>query len=712
MTKRAMPVGRVAAPRVAVVSALALAFAGCDLITGPGGENAATAIISDARATPAAATAVFATLSAPRQNTTYISLRPGTAPDGISATLLNRATGQALPVPLVDGGFDPVGLLAEAGDTIAVEIWRGTGIAPLTLTYEVPEKRRPVVVRTSPPRGKRDVVLNSVLVVVFSEPIDAGTLTGENVQLTRGAEIVPGTLQLTDSEGLVATFVPEAPLAPATAYRLLVGTGIRDLSGDPLESAAVIDFTTGTAESSAASLSLDQPGLTLAPGEQLPVTAVGRDVAGNLVTAPVSWSSADPEIATVSPDGVVTAVSRGETTLHASAGELTASAAVRVAELAFATVDGGWLSTCGVSTAGEAYCWGDNAAGQLGDGTTRNRSTPGLVSGGIPFVSVSAGSHFSCGLAADGLAYCWGLNRNGQLGTATDGACPEGVTEGPASCSTVPVPVVRGLTFTALSAGGSHACALTADQLAYCWGSNGSGQLGDGTTADRFAPVAVAGGLRFATVNAGFTSWGGRAGLSCGTTINGEVYCWGTGGAALGYGSGTGPELCGHASCSTVPTRVASDLTFATVKAGHWHACALTTGGDAHCWGNLAQGDSVPVLLPGDLRHVALDAAEGGYADYGSACSLTSDGVGYCWDVVYGGDGPGSAWAGNSGDYAAKKVAGDMVFTDITTGASHRCGVTSSGNVYCWGWNFRGELGNGWPSPAGTTSPVRVKGQR
>src|SRR5439155_1275576 len=137
--------------------------------------------------------------------------------------------------------------------------------------------------------------------------------------------------------------------------------------------------------------------------------------------------------------------------------------------------------TCGVTTAGAAYCWGDNIYGELGKSTTdaiNPTTTPGAVSGGLTFASVSAGDGFACGVATSftcgvttaGAAYCWGSNFYGQFGNGTT------------ISSTTPVAVSGGLTFASVVAGYYGACGVTTNGGAYCWGNNPLGELGNGTT--------------------------------------------------------------------------------------------------------------------------------------------------------------------------------------------------------------------------------------
>lgn len=138
--------------------------------------------------------------------------------------------------------------------------------------------------------------------------------------------------------------------------------------------------------------------------------------------------------------------------------------------------DGGDAHTCALTALGNAHCWGRNNSGQLGDGTTNdsNQSGPQAVIGARTFVSIRAGEDFTCALTARGKAYCWGDNAFAQLG---DGTFADSGVNGPQA-------VIGGRTFGSISAGDDHTCALTRRGVAYCWGYNLFGQLGDGTTID------------------------------------------------------------------------------------------------------------------------------------------------------------------------------------------------------------------------------------
>jgi alpha-tubulin suppressor-like RCC1 family protein len=199
---------------------------------------------------------------------------------------------------------------------------------------------------------------------------------------------------------------------------------------------------------------------------------------------------------------------------------------VRVlAGLRFRQLTAGGSHTCGATTGDRAYCWGWNALGQLGDRTTTDRARPTPVAGGLRFRQVSAGGNHNCAVTRDDQAYCWGKNRFGQLGNGTRVGPETCQLFGGNPCSTKPVAVLRDLPFRAVSSGNDYTCGVTTTSIAYCWGRNLQGQLGDGTQYNtRVRPVAVLGGLQFRAVSGGAPF--GRS--TCGVTTDGAAYCWGS----------------------------------------------------------------------------------------------------------------------------------------------------------------------------------------
>lgn len=152
------------------------------------------------------------------------------------------------------------------------------------------------------------------------------------------------------------------------------------------------------------------------------------------------------------------------------------------------------------------FCWGNNAYGQLGDGTTTPRLVPVLASGDVGWDSVSAGAWHTCGIRADGSLWCWGSNTYGQLGDGTTTQHPQ------------PIRVGIQTGWITVRAGGWHTCATRIDGSLWCWGHNTYGQLGDGTVTDRLVPVRVAGD-GWMGLSAGFQH-------SCATRSDRSLWCW------------------------------------------------------------------------------------------------------------------------------------------------------------------------------------------
>ncbi len=168
--------------------------------------------------------------------------------------------------------------------------------------------------------------------------------------------------------------------------------------------------------------------------------------------------------------------------------------------LSFASVSAGYVHDCGVTTAGGAYCWGENYYGELGDGTTTNSTTPVPVTGGLTFASVSAGGDHTCGVTTAGAAYCWGMNTLGELGIGTSTGPEQCENGGSYACSTVPVAVAGGLTFQSLSVGGNGTCGVTTTSAPYCWGDNEYSLLGNPAGPEVCPDVAALGGTCLPTI--------------------------------------------------------------------------------------------------------------------------------------------------------------------------------------------------------------------
>jgi alpha-tubulin suppressor-like RCC1 family protein len=240
--------------------------------------------------------------------------------------------------------------------------------------------------------------------------------------------------------------------------------------------------------------------------------------------------------------------------------------------LTFMSLDAGEFHTCALTNGGHAYCWGYNGYGENGDGSLGNvEASPVPVSGGLSFLAARAGTTHSCAIAANNAGYCWG----NSIGLGADSFPSPCVLTGLGYLCPSPTPVGGAREYQSIDAAWGHSCGVTTSGSAYCWGGNGSGQLGAATSADfHGAPLAVNGGLVFALVTTGYAH-------TCALTPTGQGYCWGANGAGQ-LGDGTG---VGGSSMSSAPVAVAGGLVFASLSAGFAFTCGVTRSQVGYCWG-------------------------------------------------------------------------------------------------------------------------------
>ena len=349
----------------------------------------------------------------------------------------------------------------------------------------------------------------------------------------------------------------------------------------------------------------------------------------------------------------------------------------------------GLSHTCAARANGEVLCWGLNQHGQLGDGGTELSASPVAVvtANGEPLDSaliVEAGWNHSCAGLADGSVYCWGLNTTGQIGS--NGG--QGSTV--AVLVDVPVPV------TSLTAGEAHTCALGTDGDVYCWGWNAFGQLATGDNESLAVPWPV--GLTTAA------SLGGGAWHVCATVIDGSARCWGRNEfGQLGTGDQTN---------SNVVQLVTGLQNAVNIGAGSGHTCAILSDGSVRCWGANLGGElgngttadsAVPVLvtaISGEARLTHISRS------YEHGCVRVSDGGVRCW----GRNDSGQIGNGEVAVEAADPHVLDLSATlDVATGGVQSCALMGNHTVRCWGGNTQGSVGNGSAGPP-ETAPVNVTG--
>jgi alpha-tubulin suppressor-like RCC1 family protein len=364
------------------------------------------------------------------------------------------------------------------------------------------------------------------------------------------------------------------------------------------------------------------------------------------------------------------------------------SPATAAAPLSFLQVSAGIEHACGVAADGKAWCWGANQFGELGipveDSPFPCSSRPCAlrpvaVSGGLRFRQVDAGNHFTCGLTTGDEVFCWGDNGSGQLGFGSTLAS-----------SSTPKKVAGDRTYRLIRAGtGNMACAITTARDAFCWGA---GRLGNGVTGTRRSPVKVSGTQDWLELAVGSNH-------ACAITTANLAWCWGA--------NNRGQLGDGTITTSTTPVRSAKGLTIAHIEGGGSTTCGVLTDARAFCWGDAAAtGDGRgsgrtlnPVAVAGTRKwdNVTLGSFHG--------CGVTLAGVGLCW-------GPGVAGELGNGSTADRftpmRVSGGIDFLSISAGFVFACGVAEGGQAWCWGDNSNGQLGDG--TGIGRLTPVAVAG--
>lgn len=343
----------------------------------------------------------------------------------------------------------------------------------------------------------------------------------------------------------------------------------------------------------------------------------------------------------------------------------------------------GFSHICAAQQSGRVYCWGNNHQGQLGDGTSLDRSLPVAVVSLNDAVGVTGGSGHSCAVRSTGGVACWGNNSTGQLGNRN---VINQWTPGAVASVNAAVQIDSGI---------SHTCARTSNGGLECWGWNAYGQLGDGTTTSRTRRVLVSELDEVIQFSAGGTA-------SCAVRQNGRAVCWG-GNSAGQLGDGSTTTRSTAVVTITVPGRVTPravtppsicDGTRVDLQSNpeHCGACRreCPVGGtcasaSCSCPG---AGQSCAWACSGNTCNDPVQVASGG----NFSCTRRISGEVYCW---------GANGFGQLGDNSSLNrntpvaVSGLLDAVKVSVGDAHACAVQQSGTVLCWGLNFAGQLGDG-----------------
>jgi alpha-tubulin suppressor-like RCC1 family protein len=361
------------------------------------------------------------------------------------------------------------------------------------------------------------------------------------------------------------------------------------------------------------------------------------------------------------------------------------------------TLSQGSYHGCALGRNGAVYCSGWNSDGQIGDGTTVSyRTIPVAVSGLSNQVSVGVGSYTSCAVAGDGTVRCWGANSSGQVGNGTQGG-PFG-TPGIHGGYNTPQQVLANLGFfgtpplgmiVEVVGGDDFTCARDATGSVWCWGHNGFGQLGTTTSPNILSTMAlpVQGISNAIQVVAGDVH-------ACALLADHTVHCWGDnthGQYGNGTTSGGGPT----------PVQVPNLSNVTSIAASGYGACALMSDSTVQCWGDNGVGqmgngtESSPQLTPTSVDHGNLTNVASISGGPWTTCAVLATGVAYCWG--YNADGQTGSGSTTTVLPSPTQVGatGSAHIAEIGMGALSGCARTVDGNLWCWGDNSYGELGNG-----------------
>ena len=378
-------------------------------------------------------------------------------------------------------------------------------------------------------------------------------------------------------------------------------------------------------------------------------------------------------------------------------------------------VAAGISHTCAIAIDGRVYCWGDGGAGQLGDGVLGSHFAPAMVintggalyANGKTIVGLAANAANTCALVSDGRVYCWGGNSYGQLGDGTtiNRSAPTAVVDSGNML------YAGGKAVVSLAVGQHHTCALVSDGRVYCWGRNDHGQLGDNTTIDHVAPAAVvdAGGVLYG---------GGKTVLSlvagyehtCALVSDGAVYCWGRNNYGQLGDNTTTDRLIPTTVVDANNVLYAGGQTVVDLATSYYHTCAIASDGRAYCWGfnwdgQLGDGTSwtnslVPVAVV-DANGVLVGKNIVKLTTGGAhTCALADDGRAYCWGLDnYGQLGDGISGGNRLAPVAVDDTSGVLygggkTIISLTIGEDHTCAVSSDHRSYCWGYNGDEQLGS------------------
>jgi alpha-tubulin suppressor-like RCC1 family protein len=395
----------------------------------------------------------------------------------------------------------------------------------------------------------------------------------------------------------------------------------------------------------------------------------------------------------------------------------------------FQAIASGQDFTCALDSGGQAWCWGDDSGGQLGSmfaapsmcAVSSQVSVPCSlyplpVAGQHTFQSITAGFDFTCGIDTTGVAWCWGADTLGELG----------ITGGPFPQEVGGIPFGNAHKFSSLSAGGHHACGVTTDQKLFCWGSNQSGELGIGSTNPAGPPslVNIPGETQVTAVAAGRFH-------TCAITGDAAMFCWGDDGSGE---LGIDFRSITSAGCKNSPTNLIQGTDFCMLtpvqvsigaNSGRWDRVSagfeFTCGRDQpsskmFCFGTnlgaeLGNGSITAAIntVVGTGSAAASETPSPTAVDTNLAPALIASSEGQSCAVPFNISGPGDlvCWGTITGPpvLSPASIPGHT-FGNFGPGGDHTCAIDTNAKAWCWGANTMGQLGNN--TTTDSLTPVQV----
>ncbi len=401
---------------------------------------------------------------------------------------------------------------------------------------------------------------------------------------------------------------------------------------------------------------------------------------GDYVPCDAAWASHDDYLASFR-EAVDVLVWLGALTPAEGEAAMAAAEASTCGTVAAPLVDvsAGSAHTCALDDTGQAFCWGRNAEGELGDGTTDERTapTPTAQATGVAFASLHGTGQRQCARTESGAPWCWGQDRTASVRSL------------PAEMSTPP-----GVAFTDLGLMTTDTCGLTGGGQLWCRGVGYFGTGGFGSYAE-FTQITVLPFYRDLARGDPATQ------AACVLDGAGHAWCWGSN----AYGEiGSSSFPLGGFTASLVSVDQASDVSFLELAGGAGYMCGLGDDGQAWCWGRNDHGQlgdgtgtasPTPVMVSQEgVAFTAIAASAGDASAAGHACAVGTGGGLYCWGSnAFGQLGDGTQIDRPSPVAIALPDGADAMA--VAVGAAHTCALSTTGQAYCWGRNESGQLGDG-----------------